>query len=281
MEGSLPGRFVVALACEGRVRVMAVVVVGPAEELRERHGLAGAAAVVAAEGLVAAVLLSAHVKGDERLSVDVRAQRPSFAFLADVNGDGMLRARFSPDRLPDAHTFSGTLSVLKSLGTKDLYRGVAEVRNERFDKALQRYLTTSQQVDARVRILADLDGEGRVVFAAGLLVERLPELTSEHFGALFDAGMEAEFKGLMTQFAFGQLAGGPVEVLGARDLFYQCSCSLGRVVDVLRSLGHAEVASLLAEQGRAEITCHYCNARYEVDAAGLGALLIELAGPPE
>jgi molecular chaperone Hsp33 len=280
MESQPAGRFVAALACEGRVRVMAVVAVGPAEELRQRHGLTGQAAIVAAEGLVASLLMSAHVKGEERLTINVRAEHPPFSFLADVNGDGTLRARFTPEFLGTNGAFSGMMSVLKSLGPKELYKGVAEVKNERFEGALQRYLTTSQQVDGRVRIQADLDADGEVTFAAGLLVERLPDFPPEEFAALFAGDVLSDFKELMTQFAFGQLAGGNVEVLGATDVRYQCTCTQERVVDVLRALGQTEVASLLEEQGQAEVTCHYCNTRYEIDAEGLAALLLELGGPP-
>ncbi|MFN7144505.1 MAG: Hsp33 family molecular chaperone HslO [Myxococcota bacterium] len=285
MERQPDGRFVAALACEGRVRVMAVVAVGPAEELRLRHGLSGHAATVAAEGLIASLLLSAHVKGEERLTINVRAERPDFSFLADVNGDGTLRARFTPDRLGPlvgAHTptFSGILSVLKSLGPRELYKGVAEVKRERFEGALQRYLTSSQQVDGRVRIQAALDADGKIAFAAGLLVERLPDFPAEEFAAVFDAPLKGDFKALMTQFAFGQLAGGAIEVLGARDVRYQCTCSRDRVVGMLKALGHEEIASLLAEQGQAEVSCHYCNTRYVIDAEGLGDLLLELNGPP-
>jgi molecular chaperone Hsp33 len=274
------GRFVVAMACEGRVRVMAVVAVGPAEELRSRHALSGSASVVAAEGLVASLLLSAHVKGEERLTVNVQSERPPFTFVADVNGDGTLRARFTPSYLNAAYFFTGMMSVMKSLGPKELYRGIAEVRGERFDAALQRYMTTSQQVDARVRIRAETDAEGKIEFAAGLLVERLPGLDPEEFAAMFDGPMATDFKELMTAFAFGQLAGGPVDVLGSAAVRFQCNCSLDRVVGMLRLLGAQEVASLLAEQGKAEVTCHYCNTQYVLDAEALGALLIELGGPP-
>jgi len=285
MEIQPEGRFVSALACEGRVRVMVVSAAGPAEELRQRHGLSGHAAAVAAEGLVASLLLSAHVKGEERLTVNVRAQRPDFAFLADVNGDGTLRARFTPARFGPlvgtlTPTFSGIMSVLKSLGPKELYKGVAEVKRERFAGALQRYLTSSQQVDGRVRIQAELDEAGRVVFAAGLLVERLPDFPPEEFAERFNDTLGGDFRDIMDDFAFGQLAGGPVEVLGGRAVRYACTCSQERVVGMLKALGHAEVASILAEQGRAEINCHYCNTDYVVDAEGLGAILLELAGPP-
>lgn len=274
---SRPGRFVAALTCDQRVRVIAVVLDGPAEELRQRHGLEGNAAILAAEGFVASVLLSAHVKGAERLTVEVRSERPVFSFTADVNGDGTARGRFRPDRVLEGPGFSGILSVMKSLGSQELYRGVADVRSERFEGALQRYLNASQQVDGRVRVLAELDAKGAVAFATGLLVERLPDMPADEFAAIFDPTLHGDFRELMTGFAFGQLAGSAVEVLGASDIVYQCSCSRERVVAMLRSLGAEEMRSMLAEQGGAEVSCHYCNARYEVSGPELEALITEEA----
>lgn len=277
MGESRPGRFVAALGNEGRVRVMAVVVDGPAEEMRARHELDGEAAVLAAEGMVASVLLAAHVKGEERLTVDLRTERPPFVFTADVDGDGSVRARFRPQHVPPmGRHFSGMISVMKSLGRKELYRGVADVRRERWEGALQRYLVTSQQVDARVRIQADLGAKGGVAFAAGLLVERMPGLPVDEFAALYDDPLRSDFRELMTGFAFGQLAGSPVEVLGARDIRFRCSCSRQRVVAMLRSLGRDEVQGLLEEQGRAEVTCHYCNTRYEIGGDELRAMVARM-----
>lgn len=266
-----PGRFLVALACDGRVRVMSAVLFGPADELRERHQLDRDGARLAAEGLVASVLLASHIKGEERLTVDVRS--PDFTFVADVDAVGTLRGRLQPVSVQPGGSFTGVISVLKSLGRKELYRGHADVVSERFEGALQRYLTASQQVDARVRIEADVGPDGTVDFAAGLVVERLPDMPADEFAALFDAPLRADFKALMTGFAFGQLAGGQLEVLGSQDFRFQCSCSRERVVGMLRALGRDEVLDIHREQGRAEVTCQYCNERYVIG----GPELLEIA----
>lgn len=273
MPDRLPGRILVALAAEGRVRVLAAVVDGPADETRERHQLTRNAAVLAAEGLVASLLLSAHVKGDERLSVEVRGERPPVSFSCDVDAEGVLRARFSPTKLPPDRRVNGVMSVVKSVGPRELYRGIAEIRNEGFEGALQRFLDESQQTDSRVRIQADADAEGRVVFAAGLLVERLPGMSPEDFAATFDEVVKGDFRELMTVFAFGQLAGEAVEVLGSQDFVYRCSCSRERVEATLQALGRDEIESLIAEQGGAEVTCQYCNAVYKLDAEELRGLV--------
>ncbi len=264
MSTRLPGRYLVGLTAEGRVRVMAAVVDGPADEIRERHGLTRNAAILAAEGLVASLLLSAHIKGEERLTVEVRTERPPLVFNADIDATGVLRARFTPTRLPPDRRMNGILSVMKSLGPTPLYRGFAEIKNERFEGALQRYLTESQQTDSRVRVQAEVDKRGKVRFAAGLLLERLPDMPADEFAATYDTVLRGDFPALMTAFAFGQLAGSRIEVLGAQDFVYRCSCSRDRVLATLKALGPDEIESLIREQGGAEVSCHYCNEIYRV-----------------
>lgn len=275
------GRFLVALACERRVRIQVSVLHGPARELCHRHNLQGNAARLGAEGLVAASLLSAHIKGEERLTLLVDGtptgqSEPRFRLRAEVDGDGSIRARFEPSQLPDFQSFDAVFSVLKAVGPREIYRGHAGAQQEDFSAALQRYFTTSDQVDGRVRILAEVDENGRLYFAAGMLVERLPGMEEEEFSALFDPAMSQDFQSLMTAFAFGQVAGQAVEVLDWRDYRYRCTCSRSRVEAVLRAMGSAEIRSLKEEMGYAEVTCHFCNNRYVLDADALELLAAEL-----
>jgi molecular chaperone Hsp33 len=280
------GRFLVALACERRVRVKVVVLHGPARELCERHGLVEGAAVLAGEGLVAAALLSAHIKGEERLTLrvegspDLEKDGLRFLFTADVDGDGAIRGRFAPTSYPRTSVFDAIFSVIKSVGPKEVYRGHTTARQESFEAALQRYFNSSEQVDGRVRILAEADETG-LRFAAGMLVERLPEMPTEDFGALLDQPMRADFRGLMTQVAFGQLGGSPLEILDWRDYHFHCGCSRARVIGMLRGLGAEVLKELLTEQGQAEVTCQYCRTVQVVEGPELQALITELeAGAP-
>lgn len=273
------GRMVVALGLGGRVRVLAVEATGPAAEAVARHGLGQGAARRVAEGIAASCLLAAHVKGDERLTVDVQSKSPPFGFSCDVNADGTLRARFGPPDVRDQAEFFGVISAMKSVGKQQVYRGVSEVDGQSIEGALRGFLAQSQQVDSRVRILADLDDEGTPRFVAGLLVERLPGCDPDEFRELVDIPIEEDFRGVMTTFALGALGGAPVEVLGVSDLSFRCTCSRLRVTHTLRSLGREELASMIEEQDGAEVKCHFCNEAYRFDADALRAIMATVPAP--
>jgi molecular chaperone Hsp33 len=273
---SPPGRIVSALACERRARVLVAVMHGPARELARRHHLGPGAARLASEGLVAAALLSSQLKGEERHTVNVYGEAPRFQLMVDLWAGGTLRARFEPADFAGTDRFRGLIAVLKFVDGRETWRGLADIHDETLEGALHRYYAASVQVDARVRILAELDDEELPAFAAGVLVERFPDMDPETFSGLFDQALTEDFRSLMTGFAFGQLGGQSVEVLDWQDVRYRCPCSRERVLNMLRLLGAAELQELLENQGAAEVTCHFCNEAYHVPAEELQAILRDL-----
>ena len=282
MTEERPGRLVTALGCERRVRALVAVIDGPAREMCRRHQLGPAAARIATEGLVASVLLASQVKGREQLAVNVYGERPDFRFNADVREAGSIRARFEPADLAaaDDDRFDGLMAMIKFLGDEELYRGVADVQRDTVEGALQGFLDRSLQVDGRARLQVEIDDDGGMRTASGVVVERLPDMDPEDFAATIDAPLADDVQAVMTAFAFGQLAGQPVEVMESQEVVFRCHCSAERVRGMLLGLGPDELRNMLAEQGGAEVTCHFCNEVYAVSGQELDALLAELGGTP-
>ena len=132
-----------------------------------------------------------------------------------------------------------------------------------------------------ILVCSAIASTGSAVFAAGLLVERFADFDAEEFSALFDESLQEDFKSMMTQFAFGQLAGAPIEVLEARDIRFQCHCSKNKVSNMLRGLGVDALEEMKAGHGGAEVTCHYCREVYDLTADELAGLVerLEAAEP--
>ena len=272
------GVMVRGLVLGGRARVLAVVADATAQEIVSAHGLTGAAAQLCAQGVVATLLMSAHVKGEERLMVQVQASQPRFAFHGEARADGSVRARLSPSWIPRLDRVEGVLMAIKWDGNTELYRGAAELR-ESFEASLQEYLVSSQQTHGVVRMRVMVDEDGRVRVASGLLVEMLGgQMEAAAFEPLIEPLRGAEMGEVMTGFAFGQLLGGPVEVLESRPVTLRRTTQ-ARVEAMLRGLGAPELRALIEEQGSASVTCQFTNETFTVDKDRLVELVQELEAP--
>ncbi len=268
-----PG-FIRGIGNEAGVRVLAVDATAAAEELRRRHGLFTRAGALAADGLVAAQLMSAYIKGEERVTLQIQGERPRFAMLADVAADGSVRGRFTPTEVPEFSTVDGIVLVIKHDAQRELYRGLAPIKDSDLQGALQAYLEHSQQTVGVVRLLSRTDPvTGVVELACGLLVEKLPDQDEWLFRELFDDLAQADPQLLLPEVAAGSLRGFPLELLETREVVFRCSCSRERTLDILRCTGPEELRALLEEQGGAEVTCNFCRERYEFSEPELRQLL--------
>ena len=282
-EDATPSRLVRALAFGGVARVLLVTAEGPARRIVANHGLEGDAARLAAEALVGNVLLSAHVKGEERLLLELASRLPALTYSGEVWSDGSCRARFHPQRLPTVHGLQGTLCAVKWDARRELYRGVAELAHESMEAAFQGFLSSSQQTVGLVRLQAVL-GDGGLAFAGGALLELLPGgLGAKDFEDLVGHLRTAPLDGVLAALrqpgvpAEFDVLGVPLTVLEDRPLQHRCTCSLERVEGTLVALGVDELASLIDDPGLAEVTCHFCNTRFEVGPDRLRELIASLA----
>ena len=208
--------------------------------------------------------------------MQVQSEKPPFALIAEVREGGLIRSRFRPEFLPSDNAFRGVMLTIKSIASRELYRGATPIDDETLAQALERSLTDSSQVRARVRILSEINDEGGVTFASGLLLEALPEISAADFDAWAKLVLSVPLQQLFTEVAFGRFAGEDIELLELIDIEYACTCSVARIEQTLRSLGADDLEALLAEQGQAEADCHFCNERYVIDAPRLQQIIDEL-----
>lgn len=272
------------LAGDGSVRYLAVEARGAADAVQQAHHLGPDAARVAGEGLVAAVLMSAWIKGEERVTLQLQADAPQAAFIGDVDAEGGLRARFSPAGLslaPGAG-LRGLLYAIKADRSKELYRGVSPLEGRSIEAALHAHLNASDQVNTLLRIQVEVE-DGRVRRAGGLLLERLPEdpgrpsIDADTFLRLYGGLQDAHLPEVFAEVAFGRLEGQTISPLEDRVLRWRCGCGPITARRILRSLGPEELRSIRDELGTAELTCHFCNAAWAFAGPELEALITEAA----
>jgi molecular chaperone Hsp33 len=276
----LQGQILRGLCAGGAARGLLVECRSLCEEVRKRHGLNPCAARLAAEGCLGGLLMTAWIKGEERITLQVRAIHPAFTFTADVDAVGGLRARLQPgDVQPNPGGIQGQLVLIKHDAEAELYRGATEVAHPNLEGALAEHMVGSSQVDAVLRLVVEQGPEGEILHAVGMLVERLPEdprapsMGPEQFAHFVDPLRAASDEEIMAQIRLGLVGELGLEVLAVAEVHWRCSCSRERVLRMLYQLGPEELLGLLREQGRAEVACHFCNIAYEVSGDDLRELL--------
>lgn len=266
----MPDRLIRGLVAGGAARFVAVDVTEAAQMTQELHQLNAGAARLAGECLVAATLMSAYIKGEERISLQLQAENPAASFLADVDSEGFIRARLRPQRIQFDGLIEGIFVVMNSNLEREIYRGSTEVRGQSIENALHNHLHDSNQVEAAIRLGAKDDGF-KLTFAGGLLVERLPaeedpavnEAFHGRFGKLLECSVDEVVGGVFRNQLLGRTAHSLVE----RPLSWRCRCSSARVEAIVGSLGPTDLGEMIADGQPAEVTCHFCNTTYLVEVA--------------
>ncbi len=235
------------------------------------------------EALVAAALLAGTIKFDGLLVLQAKGEGPLTLLMAECSHNGKLRAiaRYEGDvpNAPLVHLLGAGMSHLAitidpAQGTR--YQGIVPLDGSSLAECVEHYFSQSEQLGTRLWLVA---GQGR---AAGLLLQELPATG----GNVPDADAWNRLCRLTDTLTGEELLSLPAETLlnrlfhqedvrlfDADSLKFTCSCSLERTRNALRSLGAAELRSILTEQGRIETTCQFCNERRTFDSIDVEALI--------
>lgn len=268
-------RLTVGLCAAGGARTLLVDATETIQAFGTAHGLSGRALRFGAQLCVSNLLMSAHVKGQERVSLQLQTDWPKVSFLGEADAVGAFRGRFSPEHLaPGDDQLTGVLFAIKSDAQRELYRGATPVEGESIEGALTRHLAQSAQTFDVVRLFVEVDGS-TVRAAVGLLVERLPgdAETADALMAIISVATEAEVAEAVRDRA---ILGTPVEVLDERPVVWSCRCSPEKVESTLLSLGVDMLREILDEDGRADVGCDWCNSTYVLDRPHLSELVARL-----
>lgn len=281
-----------ATAFEGKLRAFAANTTGIVEELRRRHRTTPVATAALGRAATAGVMMGAMLKGEERLTIQIKGDGPLGQIVVDANAKGEVRGYVdnphvdlplnSKGKLDVAAAVGdGYLYVIKDLGLKEPYRGSIPIVSGELGEDFTYYFAKSEQTPSAVALGVLVAPNYSVQTSGGFIMQLLPGLDDEEIAAI--EGKLAELPPITTLLAEGndlesimkQLVES-VEVLERSDIRFRCKCSLERAEQTLISLGRDELEQLLREDGKAEIVCHFCNEAYEYNGEQLHNLVERL-----
>jgi molecular chaperone Hsp33 len=239
------------------------------------------------EFMAAAGLLSATLKFDGAVILQVRGDGEVPLIMAEAGSDNTLRAivhaagHAASDDFRTLLGREGRLAITIDPRGGQRYQGIVPLEGTDLASCLEHYFHQSEQLPTRLWLAAD----GRR--AAGLLLQELPSRAGpeqraqqwQHLATLAATLTPAELLGLpaaeLLHRLFHQES---LRVLRRDELQFRCSCSQARTELMLVRLGRAELEDILREQGRVEVICEFCNQQYRF-APDAVAQLFDSADP--
>ncbi|NYE61245.1 molecular chaperone Hsp33 [Duganella sp. 1224] len=260
-------------------------------EVQSRHHYPVAVKKVLGQMTAAAALLSANLKFNGSIIMQIHGDGPVRLLVVECDADLRLRAtaKLNPDAaIADDATLTAllnehgkgrfiiTLDPLEKVPGQQPYQGIVPLDGDDVSTVIENYMLRSEQLDTKLWLAAD-DNVSR-----GLLLQKLP-----HHGGKAEATPVSEEEALETwnravmlgsTLKEQELLDTGIDVLIQR-LFWEetirvfdplhpqfhCSCTREKVGNMLKMLGREEIDSVLAEQGHVGVNCDFCGKHYEYD----------------
>jgi molecular chaperone Hsp33 len=291
-DKSVKDYLVRAISKGGKVRAFAIRSTELVAEIQRRSDTWPVASAAVGRAATAGAMMGAMLKGNERLSIQIKGGGPIGAIYVDANAKGEVRGTVTN---PHVHLplnakgkldvagivgTNGQLLVTKDLGLKDPYQGSVELTSGELGDDFTYYFAKSEQTPSAVGVGVLVNEDNSIKAAGGFLLQMLPGVKEEDIAEIEQRLNKIEpvstmiDKGLTPEEILELLLGkDSYEILKTLDIVFSCGCSEERIEDMIVSLGKDELKDMIEQQGEAEITCHFCNEVYHFDKERLSKLL--------
>lgn len=256
-------------------------------QMQARRDYPKAVQILLGEMVAAAALLSANLKFNGALVMQIHGDGPVRLLVVECDSDLRLRAtaKLAPDAviadgaglstLVNLHgqgRFVITLDPKDKLPGQQPYQGIVPLDGDSIAVVIENYMLRSEQLGTRLWLAVDQQ------VARGLLLQRLPheggiDVPSgddveewERAVALAstlknDELLCTDISTLMHRLFWEET----IRVFEPRHPTFHCGCTREKVGNMLKMLGQEEIKAALAELGKLDIDCDFCGQHYDFD----------------
>lgn len=286
------------IAAGGTVRVVAADTTALVREALERHDTSTTAGAALGRTLTGAILLSHVLLKDrrDRVTVKLDGGGPLGGVIADAGLDGTVRGYVRARHVELPPRPDGKLDVGGAIGSwgeievirsqapyGDPYASSVDLVSGEVAEDIATFLLKSEQVPSAVLLGVAFEPgrNGRVRAAGGIVLQPLPgadaaavdllEANVRAFGQLTEVLQTASLLEAMEELTWGL----ELELLTeqALPLEFRCRCSDEKALEVLAYFTPEERERMIADDGGAEVVCHWCGERRWISPAKIEGLV--------
>jgi molecular chaperone Hsp33 len=264
------------------------------EEARRIHQTWPTATAAFGRFLTVSAMMGLMYKDDEKITLRIKGDGPIGSMLVEANTLGEVRGEIlnphvylkyeeGPKKgklnVGDA-VGSGFLHVTKDLGMKDYFTSSSELQTGEIGDDFTYYFALSEQVPSSVGVGVLVDIDQTVLASGGYILQVMPECQEETL--VFLESLIPKLPPMSSLIQEGKtpeeilnlLANGTEQILSKHEISYTCHCSKDGFARSLSALDDPTLDSLIHEDGKAEIECHFCKKQYVFDKKELEEIKI-------
>ncbi|MCJ8302034.1 Hsp33 family molecular chaperone HslO [Shewanella sp.] len=238
------------------------------------------------ELMAATSLLTATLKFDG--DIGVQLQGDGAVSLAVINGNNLQQlrgvARWNGDLKQDADLQQlfgdkGHMVITLTPTDGERYQGVVALDKSSLAACLEEYFAQSEQLPTSINLFAN--GQQ----AAGMLLQVLPSegdhnVEFEHLEQLTATVKAEELFDLEAEEVLHRLYHQEeVRLFDPIQVTFSCTCSKERSAQAIRTVAKAEIDAIIAELGKVDMGCEYCNTNYSFDSIDIQAIFSNAQAP--
>ncbi|WP_027415788.1 Hsp33 family molecular chaperone HslO [Aneurinibacillus terranovensis] len=274
-------------AYNGFLRVFAVCTTDTLNEIQRRIDTWPVVSAALGRTLSIGAMIGAMHKGEDRLTIIIKGGGPVGQIIVDANAKGEVRGYVTNPHVHfelngkgklDVRRAVGTegfITVTKDLGLKEPYHGSSPIVSGEIGEDFAYYFTASEQVPSAVGVGVLVNPDNTIKASGGFIIQLMPDTPEEIVERLENSIARTRpvstlvDEGMTPEQILAEVLGEEAVILGKHAVVFNCHCSLDRVKRALITLGEEELTSMIEEQGKAEITCHFCNEHYRLEKPDL------------
>lgn len=270
------------LAYERKISITCANTTELVEKARKTHDLSPVATAAFGRLLTIATIMGNEMKGEKnKLTIQMKGNGPLGTMLATANNYPIVKG-YVANPIVDlplndmgkldvggAVGNAGFINVIKDIGLKEPYIGICPIISGEIAEDFAEYFAKSEQKNTAVALGVLVDKNG-VKSAGGYIITPMPDATNDEISqveqSIFKAGAISKMldKNLSLQEIAKKITGDENIKLIEENIIpiYECDCSKEYMANALVTLDKKEIKSMIEEDGKAELTCHFCNKKY-------------------
>ena len=270
----------IALAHEGRIRILACDSTSLVQEARLIHDLYPTSAAALGRVLSATALMAATLKNeDEKILVTINGGGPIGTIMTEAYGpylkgfvgDNTIYLKYNDSNklaVGLAVGTSGYLKVVRNMHLKESFTSQVALQTGEIGDDFAYYFAISEQIPSLVSLGVLVDTNTQIKASGGLIIELMPGHTEEDI--CYVEKLQKNLRPISSLIEEGKdlqtLLKEPfpdVKIIERKDISYRCDCNKKRFMSALLTLSKDDLNEVLKDE-MIELKCEFCNKKYQI-----------------